>query len=101
MAERCCRCAHGRLFSIFAIKPPVVASRAVITTVSLTDREIMNFWVYISAPRWNKLNDMPITDLLCSWLGLILNCLWCRWLHWRPSTGCCGHSAKGVRDHCI
>ena len=34
-----------------------------VTTVSLTDREILNFWVQFSAPRWNNLRDMPITDL--------------------------------------
>ena len=33
----------------------------VITTVSLTDRENLNFCVLFSAPRWNNLSDMRIT----------------------------------------
>ena len=37
---------------------------AVITTVSLTDREIQSCWVKFSASRWNNLSDMPITACL-------------------------------------
>ena len=35
--------------------------RAVITTVSLTDREVLNFRVSFSASRWNNISDMAIT----------------------------------------
>lgn len=39
-----------------------VVSAAVIATVSLSDKEIQNCWVCFSAPRWNHLSDMLITD---------------------------------------
>ena len=35
---------------------------AVITTVSLADREFLNFWVYFPASRVQHFSDMPIAD---------------------------------------